>query len=276
MTRALALLLMLSSLLLSACGGGSGGSSNSPAVVPTPPPAPRSIDFTFFGTSDPAVTAPFTNVYHVADWGPANAIPDIKMRMIAEMQAARARGVDRFILSTGFLQFDAHCNYLGNAALAAFKIELDAADLSRSVYMLYPKDEPENAGCTASTMAQAYREALNIWPSARIGVIYGPSGNTPGIDQATDVGRDNYGHGPQVLSLRSDQHLMIICSGVEPARDDIQGCVDYAKAHANVSTVWAFLYVAYTDPAGHPQQGIGTNGSLPAFRTAGCELTLKC
>lgn len=264
--------LLAALLSLTACGGGNSSSS----VAPSTPPAPRVIDYTFFGTSDTAVTAPFTNVYMAVDWGPAGAQEDIKLRMITEMQQARARGVDRFILGTGFLQFDAHCNYLGNAALAAFKLQLDALDLSRSVFMLYPRDEPDVQGCNATEIAQAYNEARNIWPGVRIGVIYGDSGRTPGIDQATDVGLDKYGSGPQELNLRADQHLMLVAGGASPYREDPQQYVQYAQTHANVSVVWAFLYVPYTDPQGHPQLGIGANGMLPQYRTAGCQLTMKC
>lgn len=267
-------LLLLLPLLLIGCGGG--GDSSSPPVV-TPPPVARPIDFTFFGQSDLVVTAPFISIAHIVDWG-AWQFPaaDIKSRQIEEMQQARARGVDRFILSTGFLQFDAHCNYQGNAALAAYKLQLDALDLSRSVIMLYPLDEPDGMNCSGATMAQAYDEAKNIWPGIRIGVIYGNTGRTPGIDRATDVGRDWYSHGPQILDLQPGQSLMLIAGGVDPARDNVQDFVDYAKNHTNVSIVWAFLYVPYIDPAGHQQQGIGTNGMLPAYRAAGCTLTMKC
>lgn len=265
------LLLLLAALLLSGCGG---GSSSVPAVTPAPAPAPRSIDFTFFGQSDTAITAAFTNSYMAVDWG-AWAFPaqTIELRQIAEMQQARARGVDRFILAVSFLLFDAQCNYVGNAALAAYKLQLDALGLSP--WMLYVYDEPDVHGCSGATMARAMQETANIWP-VRLGVIYGPNGATPGIDQATDVGRDNYGHGPQVLDLRPDQHLMLIAGGANPYREDPAPFVQYAQTHANVSVVWAFLAVPYTDPDGHPQLGIADNGMLPAYKAAGCALTLKC
>jgi hypothetical protein len=265
--------LLAALLTLTACGGGN--SSDSPSVAPTPAPAPRVIDFTFFGPSDIASTALFTSAYFAIDWGPENAKEDIKLRMIAEMQAARARGVDKFILGTGFLQFDAQCNYQGNAALAAFKLQLDALDLSRSVWMLYPRDEPD-INCNANDVARAYADGKALFPGVRIGVIYADSGRTPGIDQATDVGRDKYGHGPQVLSLRADQHLMLVAGGADPYREDIQQYVDYAEANTNVSLVWAFLYVDYTGVDGKPAKGIGTNGMLPSYRAAGCKLTMKC
>ena len=191
------------------------------------------------------------------------------------MQQARARGVDRFILSVSFLLFDKDCNYVGNAGLAAYKLQLDALDLSRSVWMLYVYDEPDIHGCSGATMARAMQEARNIWP-IRLGVIYGPNGSTPGIDQATDVGRDDYPHGPQILDLRPDQHLMLVAGGANPYREDPGPFVQYAKDHPNVSVVWAFLYVPFTDPSGRPQPGIGNNGMLPAYRAAGCALTLKC
>ena len=172
-------------------------------------------------------------------------------------------------MSTGFLMLDAQCNYLGNTALAAFKVQLDALGLD--VWMVYPKDEPDVAGCSGATMAQVYQGAKAVFPNARIGVIYGPNGATPGIDQVTDAGRDNYGHGPQSLNLRSDQHLMIVAGGADPYREDAQQYVSYAEAHADVSVVWAFLYVDYAGG-----KGIGTNGTLPAYRSAGCTLTQKC
>ncbi len=256
-------------LLLTSCGGG-GGSPNPGTNVPNPG-TPRAIDFTFFGQSDPAITAPFTTVYFVADWGPAGAQESIKSRQIAEMQAARARGTDRFILMTGFLQFSGECDYQGNLALAAYKGQLDALDLSRSVWMVYPKDEPDGANCSGATMAQVFKEVRNIFPQARVGVIYGDTGPTPGIDQATDVGRDKYPHGPQVISLRADQHLILVPGGADPYREDPKAFVTMAQNNPQVSLVVAFLFVDYAGG-----KGISDNGMLPAYRSAGCSLTLKC
>lgn len=215
----------------------------------------------------------------VPDWGGWGSVTNqeaAKLRMINEMQQARARGVDRFILSTGFLTFGGACQWVGTQALLAFKQQLDALDLSRSVYMLYPLDEPDVNGCTEQTMTQAFTETRAAWGNdVRIAVIYGTKG-TPGINYATDVGRDDYPHGPQVVSLRADQHLILVPGGANPYREDPGAFVSYAQSNPSVSLVMAFLYVAYTDPNGHPQQGIATNGMLPAYQGAGCALTMKC
>ena len=80
-------------------------------------------------------------------------------------------------------------------------------------------------------MARVYQGTKAIFPNARIGVIYGDTGRTPGIDQVTDAGRDKYGSGPQGLNLRADQHLMIVAGGANPYREDVQPYVDYAEAH---------------------------------------------
>lgn len=204
------------------------------------------------------------------DWGPPGAIPSIEQRQIAEMQAARARGVDRFILAVSFLLFDSQCNYVGNAGLAAYKLQLDALDLSRSVFMLYVYDEPDVHGCSGATMAQAMLAIKNIWP-VRLGVIYGPNGATPGIDQATDIGRDDYGRDPQIVSIRADQHLMLICGGADPYREQAQPCVDAAERNPQVSVVFGFLFVDYAGG-----KGISDNGMLPVYKSAGCQLTMKC
>lgn len=264
-------LLLLLPLCLIGCGGG-GGSSTPPA-----PPPPRVIDFTFFGQSDTAVTAPFTSVYHAIDWGDWSKDREaIKLRIIDELQQARARGVDRFILSVGFLTFDTKCAFLGADALAAFKLQLQALDLARSVFMLYPLDEPDGMNCDDKALTAAYKTIQTAWGDVRIGVIYGDTGRMPGITAVTDAGRDHYRFGPQVISLRSDQRLMLVAGGADPYREDIQQYVDYAKANPSVSLVWAFLFIPYTDPDGHPQLGIGGNGMLPAYRAAGCQLTMKC
>ena len=262
--------LLLAALLLSACGGGSSSSPQTPVAPVAIVVASHVVDFGYFGTGDGqiAATAGHVSFVHAVDWGDwAKDREAIKARIIAQMQEARARGVNRIILSTGFLTFDSQCNWLGTKDLLLFKIQLDALDLSRMVVMLYPMDEPDVHGCSGATMAQAFMQSRAAW-TLPIGVIYGPNGPTPGIDQATDVGRDNYGHGPQSLNLRPDQHLMLVAGGANPYREDPQAFVDYAKAN-NVSVLWAFLFVPYTDPQGKPQLGIGANGMLPAYNAAG-------
>lgn len=267
----------LLALALAACGGGS--SSSAPQTGGTFGGGGASgsfaqpVLFGFFGTGDNqlAATATFVNVVHAVDWG-ANATPAerqaITYRIIAQMQEARARGVDKVLLSTGYLMLDAQCHFTGVAELTALKAQLDALDLTRMVVATYPKDEPDIAGCSDATMRQVFAASRAAFP-VPVAVIYGDHGE-PGKDAADWVGRDRYGDGPQYPQIRDDQQYVVISGGANPWREQ-----PYAIDNARVALDLAFLYVDFTDPQGHPQKGIGANGMLPAYCAAGRRITQK-
>lgn len=266
----LKLTILAAALLLAGCGGG-GGSSSAPSapVAPTAPVVRTTpLEFGYFGLADIAATAKSVTVTHAIDWGDWTKDKQaIKQRIIAQLQAAKAAGLSA-IVSTGFLTFDSAYNYLGTAELVTFKAELDTLKVSQIVIALYPIDEPDVHGIPDSVMTQCFNETRVAWPGPAIAVVYGTRG-TPGIAAADWVGDDRYREAPQFPRLRAGQCGIVLPGGADPYRQDSAPYVAFAKVHAEVALVWAFLYVDYTGVNGEPEKGISTNGMLPQYTAAG-------
>lgn len=268
--RRLALSLLL---LLTACGGGGGDSSSSQSA----PPAPRrsGIDFGYYWTvpGQIATTAAHVTFVHIVDggdWDSPAGREAIIQRQIEQMQEARARGIERVYLSTGFLTFTSKYEYRGANDLAAYRMRLDALDLTRMVVAVFPLDEPDMLGVADGPMTVALNDARHLFPSARVLVSYGDHG-TPGIAAADWIGHDAYELGAGVLQrlppIRADQSYVLFPGGGNPWRADPEPFVDFAFAHPNVVAVWAFMYAERDG-----NQGIGTNGMLTAYCNAGREI----
>jgi hypothetical protein len=263
------LTILAAALLLAGCGGGGSSSAPSAPAAPIAPVARTApLQFGYFGLADIANTAISVTFSHAIDWGNWNTDKEaIKARIIAQLQAAKAAGLS-VIVSTGFLTFSADYKYLGTAELVAFKKQLDALDLSKVCIALYPIDEPDVHGISDSVMTQCFNETRTAWPGPAIAVVYGTRG-TPGIAAADWVGDDKYREGPQFPTLRAGQRAITLPGGADPYRQDPAPFVAFAKAHAEVALVWAFLYVDYTGVNGEPEKGIGSNGLLASYSAAG-------
>lgn len=262
-------------LSLVACGGGGGGGDSPPVQSPR-----RSgIDFGYYWTVPGQIAATSAHVTFVhipdgGDWDSAAGREAIIQRQIEQMQEARARGIERVYLSTGFLTFTSKYEYRGANDLAAYRMQLDALDLTRMVVAVMPLDEPDMLGVADGPMTIALNDARHLFPSARVLVSYGDHGSTPGIAAADWVGHDAYELGAGVLqrlpTIRPDQSYVLFPGGGNPWRADPGPFVDFAFAHANVVAVWAFIYA---ERAGEP--GIGTNGMLASYCSAGREISGK-
>ena len=152
----------LLAIVLTACGGGGGGESSSPQLPPSPPTvrtAPLHVGY--FGLDGDQIreTADHVSFVMTPDWGDEWwATPgydaDRIGQIIAQMQAAKARGVKEAWIMMGFLVFTAQQNagcpqsrYTVRPdaipRLRAFRAQLQALDLDSMVTLLYPVDEPE-------------------------------------------------------------------------------------------------------------------------------------
>lgn len=272
-------LVTLVAAVLAACGGGGGGGESSSPPSSSPPPVLRNAPllFGFYGTGGDqlAKTASFVNVVMLEDWGDrttAAGRSEITYRLIAQMQEARARGVTKVILSTGYVTMDERCNMQNPQQLADLRAQLDALDLTSMIVATYPEDEPDLLGCTDAQMRNVFAATKKAF-DVPVAVIYSDHG-TPGISEATWIGWDKYGHGPQLNAIGPDQFYIVISGGANPWRE--QPFASFSIANPRVALDLAFLYLDFDFPqAGNHQSGIGTNGMLHAYCEAGRQITGK-
>lgn len=271
--------IMLSTLLLAGCGGG-GNSQPSP---PSPVPQPRSGEllFCYFGMLNKQLeeTADHINAIHTPDWGNWDDPTDrerIAQQTVAYLLAARMRGIDKAIVSCGFLLFDSNHKYRGIAELMAFKTRLDVLSLSSMVVALYPIDEPDVLGISDVTMLQVYGEVRQSWP-VKIAVIYGSHG-TPGANAADWIGHDEYGRDAGVLNrmprIRNGQQWIIVPGGANPWRNTPEPFREFADTHGQVACIMPFVWFdREKDEQGQRQAGIRSNGLADRYRSIGVKKT---
>lgn len=246
-----------------------------PTPPPTPPPVPADLLFGYFYTAPAAETADHVNVIMINDGGPASAWDIIMQRMIDDMQAAVAAGINRFVLSIGIFLWDQTPNppYLDRCRLrptaygdlAAWRAQLDSLGLLDKVVALYPIDEPELHDLDNAYLTPVLNDIRAIWPGPKLGVIYGDSRHYPGITSYDWVGIDDYGAGAGVLNelpmISPAQRYILVPGGGNPWRQDPQPFYNYALNHANVVWICPFLWIT--------ADGIGANGMAPAYRAVG-------
>lgn len=273
-------LVMLATFALAACGGGGSGGT----TTALPPPRVQPLYFGYYGTDQGqiATTVPAVNLVDCQDfasYGDPAGIAWEKTQLIECLQQAKADGVKVAVLGVGFLLYDAHFKYLGPSALAQFKLELDAADLTGMVTALYPLDEPDIHHQSDAQMTQVFRDCKAVFPQSKIAVIYSNSGRTPGIAEADWVGMDDYSRGAGVLgelpSIRADQQYLLVPGGANPWRQDPGPFYQFALQNADVVGIVAFLYEDFPYQ-GQLSKGIGSNGMLAAYQAVGCKVTGKC
>ena len=291
-----ALAAILISIFLTACGGGGGGESSSPQLPPSPPTVRTTpLRVGYFGIDGDQIreTADHVTYVHAADWGePYWNTPEdrqtIGLRIIAQLQEAKARGVKEAWVSVGFLLFDTQQGCIsgwryvpratGLQELAAFRQQLEALDLYSMVTVLYPVDEPELHCLDDKTLTPVVAQIKSVWP-AYTAVIYGDTVNYPGLSVYDLVGKDKYGDGAGVLQqlppITALQKWIVVPGGASPWRNDPQPFFQFAHDHANVYAVITFTW--FDRGAGQDSgAGVRSNGMAPIYRQMACNETEKC
>jgi hypothetical protein len=211
------------------------------------------------------------------DWGDWDRDQvNIQLRIINQLQEAKARGINKAIVAVGFLTWTKTGELKGWDFLETFKVQLDALGLEDMIVAFYPMDEPDvqqHAGhITEANLIQGFENIRHVFPDKKLMAIYGDKGSYPGINQLDFVGKDKYGSGPQTLSMKSTQRLVIAAGGANPYRENPEDYYNFAQGNSTVDFIIGFLIPNYTDPDGHPQLGIKNNGMLPAYRSVGLKL----
>jgi hypothetical protein len=265
-------------LLLAGCGGGGGSTSSSPSTPPVPP-APRTPPlFAYFGLASRQIeeTADHVTAVMTPDWGNWDDPADrerIAHATIDALLAARAHGIERAIVSCGFLCFTAMYRYRGVEDLVAFRQRVEAAGLASMVTALYPIDEPDGHPTSDAVMTQAYSEIRAAWPGPAIAVIYGDMGHFPGLSAVDWAGRDDYGRGNGVLErlppIRGDQRWIVVPGGCDPWRQDPQAFVEFAQRE---NVAWFCPFIWLDQWGGTSNAGIRSNGLAESYRAAAATL----
>lgn len=213
-----------------------------------------------------AETADHVTVVMAMDWGDWDTDRQaIGQRIIAQLQEAQGRGIQKAIVAVGFLVFDNAYRYRGTADLVAFRQQVESLGLEPMVVATYPVDEPElHAIAGLDAVYQAVKVA---WP-VPLAVIYGDHGSYPGAGSADWIGFDDYPRatitgGP---ALRSDQKRILVPGGANPWRNDPTPFMARARSDAQVAAVIAFCW--FDGAWQGPQQGIRSNGMADTYRRA--------
>lgn len=196
-------------------------------------------------------------------------------RQIQLMQEARSYGTGPVMLSLSFLLFDrSQKNYVwrGTDDLAAYKTELDALDLTRSITALYPVDEPDLHGLTDKAMADDVSAIRAVWKTpVHLAVIYSDHG-TPGSTAFDWIGTDRYSDGAGVLNelppLAAGQQWILVPGGADPWRTNPAPFTAFALTHQEVAVIMPFLWQSYPGGA-----GIQTNGTATEYCVAAAPVT---
>jgi len=234
------------------------------AAGTTPPPTTRQCYFGYFGDNPTIVeeTNDHVNLCMPFGWPVGNTAIDVGKK-------AKAAGQKIMLPVWGEGMDEAHHKW--------FFGQCEQAGILDAVVAIYPMDEPDVAGKTdawVKAMLKQIRGVADGFPAiadAPMAVFYGPDGKTPGIDDYDWIGRDDYGQGPQVLPLKSNQRLMIIAGGSSPWRESPDSYVAYAQAHPEVVVMQGFMWLAPNDNT----TGIKVNGMAASYRAAGKTLTGK-
>lgn len=250
------------------------------ANPPAEPATGRKLYFGYFGDAagNAAAWGDHCNIAFVPEWGEAGNNYQVVMdRNISFMKEAAAAGVKSVVYDVGFQLWGPSANNplktTAPADLAQVFNDLKATGVLGMVKALYPIDEPDLTGKSDAQLVAAVtvlRTAAAAFPElagVRVWTFYAQNG-LPGLSAFDDVGSDHYGDTSRALAwyaqLPPNKGKLLIPGGAQPWRDDPAPFVQYALANPSVTAIIAFLYVDYS--AG---QGIGSNGMLPAYRTAG-------
>ena len=249
-------------LLLTGCGGGGGGGSSAPAPSPAPvrdePPL-----LLYFGVASEQVkeTADHVRTLYPMDWGDWDTEgADIADRIIAQLTEAKAQGFANAIVAVGFTMFSKAFTYKGTAALAAFWQRVQAVGLP--IVGVSIIDEPDVNQISDSVMTQAINDARKV-TGAKVFVVYGDSGRTPGANAADVIGRDKYPNVP-TLPVRAGQQRWVFPGGADPWRTPPPTAL--VASDPSICAVCAFMWG--DGWGGTTNKGIRSNGMADAYRKA--------
>lgn len=265
----------ITSIVLSGCGGGGGGAPSAPPTSPSSPPVVRTtpIENGYFGYFDGEAveTSSYVSYAFLMDWGNWDTDEEaIGLRIIAQLQEAKSRGITKAIVAVGFLTWTNTYQIKPISKLQAFRDRLKTLGLYDMIETIYPIDEPDVAmklhGLTEINLITGVANAAIVFNDKKLMVIYGDSGGFPAQSHYDIVGKDKYGHGVVTIPLLTGQTEALVVGGANPWREDPNPAIDYAKAHPEVSHIVNFLYGDYSD------KGIKNNGMEPIFKAAGLRL----
>lgn len=267
----LLLVILVIAVVVVACGGGNSSSSNTPAPTPTPVTRTDKVEHGYFGQFDGQNV---DTVDHVSfafsmdwgDWSTPGIEPFVSLRIINELQDAKARGITKAIVAVGYLTWNGNYETKGTDFLNTFKTQLDALGLYDMIIALYPIDEPDQAPITEANLEAGLTAIHQVFPDKKLMVIYGDHGR-PAQQFYDYVGEDKYGHGLITVPLLPNQRMVLVKGGADPYKEDPTDAVDYALTHPEVAVVVFFLYGDYTGG-----KGIKNNGMLPIYRQQGQRL----
>jgi hypothetical protein len=233
----------------------------------TPPPSTRHCHFGYFGDNPTIVveTKDHSDLAWPNGWPTGTTALDV-------CKQAKAAGMKIMLPVWGAAPPDKLASNL-----EYFLQQCDQAHILDAVVAIYPLDEPDVAGWSATqvkTMCDTVRKVADKFPAiadAPLAAFYGQQG-TAGISSFDWIGKDNYGNGPQILPLEPYQKLMLIAGGTNDWKESPDQFVAYAQAHSEVVAVIGFMWVWPSKPE---NQAIKGNGMAPAYRAAGKTLTGK-
>lgn len=290
MTRLLAAIGL--ALALAGCGGGSSGGSfgGGGASGSFDPPSARTepLRFGYFGIDGDQIaeTADHVGFVLAPDWGNYDTPGYDAFRlgqMIAQLQEAKARGINEAWIMVGWLLFNGApgCNSQcltprpdGMARLAWFRAQLAALGLDGMVTAFYI-DEPELYGLNDATLSPIVEAVRKAWPVHFV-LTYSDRGEYPAKSVATIVCIDIYDAGADVLNrmpaIEPWQKRCLIPGGAnglttKGPQSPTPFCT-YAMARANVYAILPFVWFDRTD-AGRVIKGIRSNGMAPIYRATG-------
>lgn len=270
--------LIVGLLVLTSCGGGGGGGSSNPLPGSGPQTRPYPVQYGYFGFEDGNAVEQADHVSYVflMDWGTWDSYqqPMIQLKLISQLQEAKARGIEKAVVAVGFLAWDQTGNIKGTQYLKVFRTQLEALGLLDMVVAFYSVDEPDlyikEGRMTLDAFRQGVMNIHEVFPDKRLMVIYG-DGGFPLIEAFDIVGKDKYNYGPQNVPINQHQTMALVAGGADPFREDPEQYFQAAQKDIRVEFVVAFLFVDYTFE-GKPHKGIRNNGMLPAYKAVAQKL----
>lgn len=273
------IVLIIVAIVAVACGGGKGGdpSSNSPET-PVPPVATRTdkVLYGYFGQFDNQNAETADHVTYIfsmdwGDWSTPGIEPSLSLKIIGELQDAKARGITKAIVAVGYLTWTGKYDLKGTQYLEVFKTQLQALGLYDMIEAFYPMDEPDlqekQGGLSDTNLIQGLANIHQVFPDKKLMVIYGDHGGLPAQKYYDIVGKDDYGKGLITIPLLPGQRLALLRGGADPWKEDPTPAVDYALSHPEVVMIVNFIYGDYTGG-----KGIRNNGMLPIYKQQGQRL----
>lgn len=246
-----------------------------PVVVP---PVPRTLYYGYFGyaAGNAAQQAAHCNLVFLPSWGFDQAgWQVINDRAVDWLNETKTAGIGAAVLTVDYLVFNgATLSPTAALGLRTLFDQLKAANVLSLVKVLYLCDEPDGNGFSDATIAAGKAVCQQVaagYPElagVQFWVIYGDTGNTPGMASFDAVGKDDYGKGSGALNWYSGvpagKGLILVPGGADPWRTDPGAFVAYALTNKATVCVLPFLWVDYGGG-----RGIGSNVENAAYIAAG-------